>query len=197
MKTRNLRKILILGGVVGLLILLMLVWKPDETEFESATDKSSTTLEDIIDISELNTFEAIYNGIAIVMNEKKEDKVDFYVSYEAKVSVGFEFERLKVLKDDRAKKIIVTIPNMEITEVNVDIASLDYMFQNDKVDKSGVSDIALDACIKDVTQESSNEQAIYDLATQNAENVIEALMIPFLEEFDSEYTLEVVQEVID
>lgn len=150
-----------------------------------------STLKKIINISELSTFEAVYNGIAKVMNEKKPDQIDYYVSYEAKVYAGIDFEKVKITMDEEAKKITVTIPEIEITDINVDIASLDYIFLNNKANTSTVSEQAYKASIADVTNESEKEAAIYDLAEQNAMNIMKALISPFIEQLDSDYTLEI------
>ena len=45
--------------------------------------------------------------------------------------------------------------------------------------------------IEDVTSESNSEDAIYELAEQNARNIVEALISPFVEQLDSEYRLEI------
>ena len=148
-----------------------------------------STLEKIIKISELSTFQAVYNGIAEVLNEEKPDKLDYYVSYEAKVYAGIDFEEVKISIVYGTKKIVVTIPEIEITNVNVDIASLDYMFQNKRANTSTVSEQAYKACIADATNESKEEAAIYDLAEQNAENMIKALISPFIEQLASDYEL--------
>ena len=108
---------------------------------------TKSTLEKIVHISDLSTFESVYNGIAKVMNEKKPDKVDYYVSYEAKVKAGFDVERVELEVDDTKKVISVTIPKIKITGIDVDITSLDYIFMNDKANKSTVSELAYKKCI--------------------------------------------------
>lgn len=150
-----------------------------------------TTLREIIDTSEMNTFQAVYNGIAKVMNEDEPGNIDFYVTYEAKVYAGFDFEKVEMIKDEELKKITVTVPEIEITDVNVDIASLDYMFQEDQADTSGVSQRAYSASIKDVEMRSEDTSEIYTLAKQNAENTLYALINPFVEQFDSSYVVEI------
>ena len=139
---------------------------------------TKSTLEKIVDISDLSTFEAVYNGVAKVMNEKKPDKVDYYVSYEAKVKAGFDIERVELDVDNDKKVILVTIPEIKITGIDVDIASLDYIFMNDKANESTVSEQAYKKCIEDVENESSSENAIYTLAGENAKDVITALINP-------------------
>ena len=152
---------------------------------------TKTTLEKIIDVSELSTFEATYNGIAKVMNEEKPENVDYYVYYEAKVKAGIDFEKVTVNVDNEQKVVTVTLPEVQINDVNVDIGSLEYIFENKKADTSTISEIAYKKCIEDVTEESKNTEAIYTLAQQNAKNVIEALVKPFIEQLDEEYTLEI------
>lgn len=158
---------------------------------------TKSTLEKIVHISDLSTFEAVYNGIAKVMNEKKPDKVDYYVSYEAKVKAGFDVERVELEVDDAKKVISVTIPEIKITGIDVDIASLDYIFMNDKANESTVSEQAYKKCIEDVENESSSENAICTLAGKNAKDVITALINPFIEQLDDDYELTVKIEGAD
>lgn len=158
---------------------------------------TKSTLEKIVHISDLSTFEAVYNGIAKVMNEKKPDKVDYYVSYEAKVKAGFDVERVELEVDDAIKVISVTIPEIKITGIDVDIASLDYIFMNDKANESTVSEQAYKKCIEDVENESCSENAICTLAGKNAKDVITALINPFIEQLDDDYELTVKIEGAD
>lgn len=148
-----------------------------------------SSLEEIINISDLNTYQAVYNGVAEVINEKKENKIDCYVSYEAKVNAGFDFEEVRIVKEDEPKRIIVTIPKIEISEVNVDIGSLDYMYLEKVSDDEMITKRAYKACIADVEDESKNEIEIYELAEQNAINIVEALISPFIQQFGPEYEL--------
>lgn len=150
---------------------------------------TESTLRQIIRVSDLSTFEAIYNGVTELTNESNPDSIDCYVSYKAKVKAGIDFEKVTLAVDHEAKKIHVVLPEVEITEVNVDIASLDYIFQNDSANVSSISERAYKACIEDVTKESSTEEAIYELAGQNAQNVMKALIHPFVQQLDEEYEL--------
>lgn len=152
---------------------------------------SKSTLEKIIKVSDLSTFEAVYNGIAKVMNKEKPEEVDYYVSYDAKVKAGFDFKMVDITIDEEKKSILVKLPEVKITDINVDITSLDYIFMNDKANNATVSETAYKKCIEDVTKESNNENAIYELAEQNAHNIIEALISPFVEQLDSEYKLQI------
>lgn len=148
-----------------------------------------STLEKIINVSELSTFTAVYNGIATVRNEKKPEEVDYYVSYEARVNAGIDFDKIEFSVDNEAKTILVDIPEIRITDSNVDIASLDFIFYNDKANASTVTQEAFKACEADVQKESEQQKAIYELAKQNAVNVLTALINPIVEQLGTEYTL--------
>lgn len=148
-----------------------------------------STLEKIINVSELSTFTAVYNGIAQVMNEKKPNETDYYVSYDARVDAGIDFEKIVITVNNDEKTINIDIPKVYITDVNVDISSLDFIFYNKKANTSTVTQEAFKACEDDVRAESEHQDAIFELAQQNAKNVLIALTKPIVEQLDAEYTL--------
>ena len=133
---------------------------------------NKSTLERIINVSELSTFTAVYNGIARVANEKKPEKIDYYVSYEATVNAGIDFQKVEISMDEEQKTITLKVPEAHITNQSVEMSSLDFIFLNQKADKSGVTEAAYKACEEDVRQESEQQTAICELAKQNAENVL-------------------------
>lgn len=147
------------------------------------------TLEKIINISELSTFTAIYNGIAEVTNKEKADQVDYYVSYEARIKAGIEFDKITIKVDNDEQTVNIIMPPVQITEINVDISSLDYIFYNDKANTASVSQEAFKACEADVENESRQQDAIFELATQNAKNILNALTRPIIEQMYPDYTL--------
>lgn len=150
---------------------------------------SVATLKDIINVSELSTFTAVYNGVAEVKNQENTAETDYYVSYEAKVKAGIDFEKIVFNVDSEQKRINVTMPEVYITDVNVDIATLDYIFVNDAANTSTVSQQAFKACEADVQAESQKQEKIYGLAEQNSKNILTALIRPIVEQLDEEYEL--------
>ena len=150
---------------------------------------SVATLKDIINVSELSTFTAVYNGVAELKNQENTAETDYYVSYEAKVKAGIDFEKIVFNVDSEQKRINVTMPEVYITDVNVDIATLDYIFVNDAANTSTVSQQAFKACEADVQAESQKQEKIYGLAEQNAKNILTALIRPIVEQLDEEYEL--------
>ena len=178
--------VIILVIITALMIKIKIFNKKSEP-----TIISKATLEKVINVSDLSTFEAIYNGVAAVENEEKPENIDYYVSYEAKVKAGIDFALVEVEVNEAEKIITVTLPEVKITDVDVDIASLDYIFMNNKANTQTVSEQAYKKCLKDVTKESNSTDEIYESARQNARNIVEALISPFVEQLDSEYKLEI------
>lgn len=190
MKKMNHKTVIIVSGVVVIIVLLIVLVAsmPRIGDTEVITKAS---LEKIVNISELSTYEAVYNGVAIVYNEKKNEKIDYYVSYDARVKAGIDVEKIQYDIDEKNKVLIVEIPEVQINEVTVDMKTMDFMFVNDKANTSGVSEIAYKECIKDVENESVEKETIKLLAEENAKNIIKALMEPFIEQLDEKYTLEI------
>ena len=150
---------------------------------------NTSTLEKIINVSELSTFTAVYNGIAEVANEKKPEQIDYYVSYEATVDAGIDFQAVDISMDEEQKIITLKVPEAHITNLAVDMSSLDFIFLNKKADKSGVTEAAYKACEEDVKRESEQQTAICELAKQNAENVLKALAQPIVNQLGKGYRL--------
>ena len=173
--------------LVGTLVVLLLKGEK-ETEPSIIT---TSTLEKILNVSDLSTFEAIYNGVAKVTNPDDPQEIDYYVSYNATVKAGIDFEQVVISVDEDAKIISVKLPKIKISDITVDIESMDYIFVNDDANTETVSEEAYKKCIDDVTRESNNETAIFELAEQNAKNIVEALIQPFVSSLDSEYQLQI------
>lgn len=152
---------------------------------------SKSALEKLINVSDLSTLEAVYNGVAKVVDEENSEKILYYVSYDARIKAGIDFDKIEIDVDNDEKVISVKLPEIKITDVTVDIGSLDYIFMDNKANTETVSSEAYKKCIEDVTRESHEEEAIYELARQNAKNIIEALIRPFVEQLDSEYQLQI------
>ena len=153
-----------------------------------------STLKKIIKVSDLSTYEAVYNGIAKVYSKEDDNgksQLKYHVSYKSRIKAGIDFEKVNVSVDSDNKKVVVKLPKIKINEVNVDIASLDYIFVDKKANNSTVSQEAYKACIVDAEEESEENEAIYDLAKENANNIVEALVRPFIEEIDKEFELEI------
>ena len=182
----------ICAAVLVVVVVAVIVFRVAGKEESGAAVSTTATLEKIIEVSDLSTFTAVYNGVAQVNNEKNPEKTDYYVSYEAKVNAGIDLEKVRVSQDSGGKQIKIDIPEVSVTEVNVDISSLEFIFYNTKVNTSAVTQEAFKSCEEDVLRESKEQTAILALAQQNAENVLTALTRPIVEQLEPGYTVEIV-----
>lgn len=148
-----------------------------------------STLEKIVNISELSTYTSVYNGVATVYDEKNADEIDYYVSYKAKVKAGMDVSKVTIDMDSETHIIRIGIPEIYITETPIDGTSLEYIFVDKNANKSTVSASALKACEKDVEDESKSQAAIIDCAYTSAKNILTALIKPIVDQLDGDYTL--------
>lgn len=145
----------------------------------------------MLQISELSTYQVSFNGVASVSDI--ENKPLYHVAYEAKVGIGLDMEQLKVEVDEsheEDKKIIVTLPEIKIADVDIDPGSLDYIFEDNSADTEEISITSLPACKADAEADCKSNGLMFELAKENAVNTIKALMQPFIEQ-NSDYTLEI------
>lgn len=155
----------------------------------AAQIETKIALEKIIQVSRMSTYEVIYNGVVRVENEKKPDKVDYYVSYEAVIKAGCDFQQITYEISEEQKKLKITLPEIMVQDVNVDISSLDFLFMNDKVNSGTITGEAYRLCLVDAQNAGAAETAIYELARQNAVNALKAMVSPFMEQLWSGYSL--------
>lgn len=107
--------VIVLAIVIGILIVPEAV---NKTKSEPRIITTST-LEKIINVSELSTFTSVYNGIAQVMNDKTPEETDYYMSYDAIVYAGIDFKDIVISVDSASKTISIDIPGVYITEIKV------------------------------------------------------------------------------
>ena len=98
-------QVLVAAVVILAVIAVAVVLRTTGREKPQPQVLNTSTLEKIINVSELSTFTAVYNGIAEVANEKKPDQIDYYVSYEATVNAGIDFQTVGVSMDEEQKII--------------------------------------------------------------------------------------------
>lgn len=148
-----------------------------------------STLSKIIEISDLSTYRTRYNGVVAAVNEKNPDKIDYYVTYQSTVEAGIDFTKADIVVDKGNKTVVITLPEVTITNTAVDPATLEYIFVNKKAETPTVSEQAIKLCEADVAQETSSQDGILELARQNARNVVEALTHPLIAQSAPDYTL--------
>lgn len=184
---------LVLGAVAACILIILTVFLVSGAKKEAPVSTPEvitiTTLEKILNVKELSTFTAVYNGIAYAGDTDDGKQPDYYVSYNARVKAGIVMDQIGIAVDNNSKIITITLPEIEITEINVDISSLDFIFYNSKANTSTVTMEAYTACENDAKSEVESQDAILTLARQNAVNIMKALASPIIEQLDAEYRL--------
>ena len=153
----------------------------DQTEDVQIVTESN--LHKIIEVSQLSTYECVYNDICTVMDEDDSSKVAYYCKYKGRVKAGIDFTKVDIKMEEQESGehlVTVTLPKVTLDDPGVDIDSLKYMFQEKKANDGTVSGEAYKACIQDIKEKSKSETMIYKTAQQNAENTIKGLVEPFV-----------------
>lgn len=185
---------LILAALIIVIFIIRYQISNGNQKKEQTTIETSAKLEKILQISELSTYQVTFNGVTDVKDDT--DTLLYHVSYNAKVGIGLNMEEIRVTIDegsDENKKIIVTLPEIKITEANVDPGSLDYIFVEQSANTENVSMTALPACKADAEAECRSNDVILELARENAVNTVKALTEPILAQ-NKEYQLEIQTE---
>ena len=185
--------VVVIVVIVGYKLACQLGWFGLKPKVET-TILTSSQLEEVLQIDDLSVCSITYNGVAEVPQENHPTKVAYYVSYEAEVKASINMADIDVQIDDnvgegQAKKVIVTLPQLQVKQINVDMASLDYMFVKKSANTTDVSEEAYAVCIADAGSECRGNDVFLQMAKENCENTVRALLVPIIENQDELYDL--------
>lgn len=190
----RLKTILKILVVVAVIVIAIIFAKPYLGNFSKSNVVVTTTmvLQKILEISDLSTIQTNYNSIVRIPDPIDSESILYYISYEATISAGIDFNLVELNLDHDEKTLTITLPESKIHETNVDIGSLDYIFIDNKSNTETVTAYAYKMCQNDVAVESEKIDVIKELAYENAISVITALTVPFMQKLGSEYNLVIV-----
>lgn len=151
---------------------------------------SKSSLEKVLEINELSTIDYTYNATTKVYDEDG-TTIKYYVAYEGIVTAGIDFENIEIVPDEEQKKIIITLPEIQVNDVNVNMGTLDYIFMKDKYETETVSQEAYKACKQDLKSRVKNETDLHKMARTNAIESVKVLFTPWIQQVDEEYEVEV------
>ncbi len=191
-----------------LILFVCFLWRrsiDDPSRQPVTTTETSSRLEKTLKISELSTYQVTYNGVAAIRNDA--DHLLYYAAYNAKVSIGIDMEKITVSLQTRQETqtdsgkgshpdtekniLVVTLPEVTITDIAIDPGSLDYIFADHDANDEHVSITALPACKADAEAECKTNRLLYELAQENAINTVRALTQPFLDQ-NKDYSLKII-----
>ena len=171
--------------VVAIFIAIPLLKGKEASKREALQIITESNLHKIIEVSQLSTYECVYNT---VMDKEDSSKIAYYCKYNGRVKAGIDFSKVDIAvkeQEDGLLLITVTLPEVTLGEPEVDITSLKYMFMEDSADNNTVSGEAYDACIQDIKKKSQSEELIYDTAQENAVNIVKGLVEPFIKSVET------------
>lgn len=185
--------VVVIVVVVGYKLAKQLGWFGLKPKVET-TILTSSQLEQVLQIDDLSVCAITYNGVAEVPEKNHPSKIAYYVSYEAEVKASINMADIDIQIDDnvsegQVKKIVVTLPQLQVKQINVDMASLDYMFVKKSANTADVSEEAYAACIADAGSECRGNDMFLQMAKENCENTVKALLMPIIENQDEAYEL--------
>lgn len=150
---------------------------------------TETDLKNVIRESRLYTAEYPYNSYTAVHDTN--GKLKYYVAYNGSVKAGFDIKELAIALLEEEHLIQIHIPPIEISEVTVDAASLEYIFANEKYHTETVFSEAYQAAYDDLKLKADANANILIAAENNAKRVAKALVEPWVNQLHRETPYEV------
>lgn len=177
--------LLIIFAILILISIYEIICKFQEKKF---TITAQSSLEKIIEISELSTIEYTYNAIATKYkdNVQDENNVEYYVSYEGIVTVGIDFNAIKIEPNEEEKKIVITLPEVEKHDILVNMGTMEYIYVKNAKEQDKISQEAYLLCKEDLKNRVSKEVDIEKNARENAISAVEALFEPWNDTYQIE-----------
>ena len=143
---------------------------------DGKTIVTESTLEKAVEVSDLSVAEYNYNGIYEHF-KKDSDKVDYRIKYNAVVKVGINMGDISFTIDEENKTVTPKLPELTINDVIVDTKSLGYMPEDSDVEVNE----AIKYCKQDVQSEAEASEELKEVAEENIQSVVEALVKPLLD----------------
>lgn len=174
------------GAIVILLsaFVVLGIWIPSVVDNldEEDTILVESTLVKAVDISELSTANFTYDGIAeYYKNEKdeKKGKVKCYIHYRAVVKASADMSEIEFEIDQEKKTVKAKFPEIEVNSNSIDLeeSTLSFIPDNTTIELKD----AIKTCQEDISREAKSSEELFEVARNNLENTVEALLLPIVE----------------
>lgn len=154
------------------------------------TTISEASLKKVFEINELSTADYTYNAVARAYNWNYSE-IKYYVAYEGRVKVGINFAEIDIQINEEEKLIAITIPEIEFQEATVDPGTLEYIFKDKESQTESIHQEAFELCQQDLKERVAQEEELLLLARSNAMSVVEALVMPWINQLEDSYTVDI------
>jgi len=177
--------------IIVILVMVLILFGVSKYNDAKHTINVKSSLQKIVNINELSTIDYTYNAIAV---KYKDDKVkkgneEYYVAYEGTVTAGIDFNEIDIQID--GKKIMISLPAVEIHDVRVNMGSMDYIKVVKTSESDRISQEAYRICKADLKKRLENEENLNKFAKENAISAVEALFKPWIESLGEDYEMEI------
>lgn len=177
-KLNKIKNKIIIFGILLLVIVIFIIGCIEKIENNKEKLITSSTLTNIVEISELSTAEYEYNGIAEVYKDESNKKIKCYIKYKALVKAKIDINDIILTKDEINKVLNVELPEMTLDTSIICDSSEDFSFIPNEV-KIELDEIML-SCKNDVTKETLEAEGLLKVAEKNLKDKIEAFLYPIL-----------------
>lgn len=186
-------RLLAVAGVFAIGMNLVNAYTESHTQVEDNKKSTVTVIQEKLDeMAELNTGSYLCTS---VLNKKDSKKIlllkferGMIISYDCTVKAGIkDLTQAEVTQEE--DKVLVTLPEVEITGVEIDNDSFQKYDESDNAFNRITVDFVNDAQqeLKEQICESAIEKGVLEVAEKNAEKILKEL----LESPDGEYTVEI------
>ena len=189
-------RLLAVAGVFAIGMNLVNVYTESHTQVEDNKISTVTVIQEKLDeMAELNTASYVSTSVLNKSDFKQILKKDVWftkrtliISYDSTVKAGIK-DLTQAEVTQKEDKVLVTLPEVEITGVEIDNDSFQRYDESDNAFNPVTSDYINEAQqdLKDSIEERAIEKGLLDLAETNAEKILKEL----LESPDGEYTVEI------
>ena len=177
----------IIFALAVVIVLIVAGWLISITGEEGKlTTISESSLQKIIEINELSTVDYTYNA-TVTKTKDDSSEIMYHVAYEGTVTAGIDFHEIDFDLNEEQKIITITIPEVEIHNISVNMGTMDYIFTKDKYETETISQEAYKLCKADLKKRIEDEELLKKTAKENAISSVEALFKPWIETVDKEY----------
>ena len=189
-------RLLAVAGVFAIGMDLVKAYTESHTQVEDNKKSTVTVIQEKLDeMAELNTASYVSTSVLNKLDFKQILKKDVWftkrtliISYDSTVKAGIK-DLTQAEVTQKEDKVLVTLPEVEITGVEIDNDSFQRYDESDNAFNPVTSDYINEAQqdLKDSIEERAIEKGLLDLAETNAEKILKEL----LESSDGEYTVEI------
>lgn len=171
--------------VAVIIIVILILFITDKNGSVKITTKNS--LVKVLEISEIQSTQYIYNGVTAV---KDNDKDAYYVNYEGIVTIGIDINKIDYKEYPEENKVVVTLPKLKVLDCSIDDSSLDFIFNDKSYNNEKVHVMASNAAKKDLLEKTEKNKELLENASKNTKSIVKSIIQPLIDARGVKYDIE-------